>query len=130
MLYRFKGFDKAARRVLNEAVSTAASFGHTAAGTEHCLLAILREDEGEAAAFLLSRKIYGFRLARLICEEKRAEHAVLSVARHSERQLRAAMDEAVRTAHAAGEEKAAPLHLLAAFLEQECTARRMMEQLG
>ena len=59
MLYRFKGFDKAARRVLNEAVSTAASFGHTAAGTEHCLLAILREDEGEAAAFLLSRKIYG-----------------------------------------------------------------------
>ena len=26
--------------------------------------------EGEAAAFLLSRKIYGFRLARLICEEK------------------------------------------------------------
>ena len=70
MLYRFKGFDKAARRVLNEAVSTAASFGHTAAGTEHCLLAILREDEGEAAAFLLSRKIYGFRLARLICEEK------------------------------------------------------------
>lgn len=40
LLYRFKGFDKAARRVLNEAVSTAASFGHTAAGTEHCLLAI------------------------------------------------------------------------------------------
>ena len=70
LLYRFKGFDKAARRVLNEAVSTAASFGHAAAGTEHCLLAILREDEGEAAAFLLSRKIYGFRLARLICEEK------------------------------------------------------------
>ena len=45
-------------------------------------------------------------------------------------ELRAAMDEAVRTAHAAGEEKAAPLHLRAAFLEQECTARRMMEQLG
>ena len=83
MLYRFKGFDKAARRVLNEAVSTAASFGHAAAGTEHCLLAILREDEGEAAAFLLSRKIYGFRLARLICEE-RAEYALLPVARHGE----------------------------------------------
>ena len=36
----------------------------------------------------------------------------------------------MRTAQAAGEEKAGPLHLLAAFLQQECTARQMMEQLG
>ena len=116
--------------MLNEAVSTAASFGHTAAGTEHCLLAILREDEGEAAAFLLSRKIYGFRLARLICEEKGQNTPCYLWPGTVNAELRAAMDEAVRTAHAAGEEKAAPLHLLAAFLEQECTARRMMEQLG
>lgn len=130
MLYRFKGFDKAARRVLNEAVSTAASFGHAAAGTEHCLLAILREDEGEAAAFLLSRKIYGFRLARLICEEKGQNTPCYLWPGTVNAELRAAMDEAVRTAQAAGEEKAGPLHLLAAFLQQECTARQMMEQLG
>ena len=130
MLYRFKGFDKAARRVLNEAVSTAASFGHAAAGTEHCLLAILREDEGEAAAFLLSRKIYGFRLARLICEEKGQNTPCYLWPGTVNAELRAAMDEAVRTAQAAGEEKAGPLHLLTAFLQQECTARQMMEQLG
>lgn len=130
MLYRFKGFDKAARRVLNEAVSTAASFGHAAAGTEHCLLAILREDEGEAAAFLLSRKIYGFRLARLICEEKGQNTPCYLWPGTVNAELRAAMDEAVRTAQAAGEEKASPMHLLAAFLQQECTARQMMEQLG
>ena len=62
--------------------------------------------------------------------QKLIESQGMCFARPRRATLRAAMDEAVRTAHAAGEEKAAPLHLLAAFLEQECTARRMMEQLG
>ena len=56
-MYKFTGFTEKANRALNAAVEAAEDFGHTYIGSEHLLMGLLREDSGNAAAALASRKI-------------------------------------------------------------------------
>ena len=53
MNYTFSGFSKAGNAVVRGAIAAAQDMGHTYVGTEHLLLALVRDDTGEAAAFLL-----------------------------------------------------------------------------
>ena len=59
MNYTFSGFSKAGNAVVRGAIAAAQDMGHTYVGTEHLLLALVRDDTGEAAAFLLERQVYG-----------------------------------------------------------------------
>lgn len=56
-MYKFTGFTEKANRALNAAIETAEDYGHTYIGSEHLLMGLLREDSGNAANALSSRKI-------------------------------------------------------------------------
>ena len=69
MNYTFSGFSKAGNAVVRGAIAAAQDMGHTYVGTEHLLLALVRDDTGEAAAFLLERQVYGYQVGRLLREQ-------------------------------------------------------------
>ena len=69
MNYTFSGFSKAGNAVVRGAIAAAQDMGHTYVGTEHLLLALARDDTGEAAAFLLERQVYGYQVGRLLREQ-------------------------------------------------------------
>ena len=66
MNYTFSGFSKAGNAVVRGAIAAAQDMGHTYVGTEHLLLALARDDTGEAAAFLLERQVYSYQVGRLL----------------------------------------------------------------
>lgn len=54
-MYRFTGFTEKANRALNSAIETAEDLGHTYIGSEHLLMGIVREDNGQGTSILLSK---------------------------------------------------------------------------
>lgn len=61
-----KGFTVCATKCVASALEIAGEWGHIPADTSHLLLGILKEDQGEASAFLASRKIYYSQFAQQV----------------------------------------------------------------
>ena len=62
----FQRIFKGGQRRGAQPIAAAQDMGHTYVGTEHLLLALARDDTGEAAAFLLERQVYGYQVGRLL----------------------------------------------------------------
>lgn len=114
----FKGFRADAAKCMTAALEIAGQWGHIPADTSHLLLGILKEDTGEAAAFLASKKIRYSQLSQQI------------MARGVGEPLRLTPDDFTATAYRSLElafllgkssalEQAGPEHILRAVLEDE-----------
>ena len=130
MNYTFSGFSKAGNAVVRGAIAAAQDMGHTYVGTEHLLLALVRDDTGEAAAFLLERQIYGYQVGRLLREQVGCGRRTRLSPRDFTPALSKCVDCAVIEAKAVSDGKVEPVHLLAALLEAPATAGRILVQLG
>ena len=130
MNYTFSGFSKAGNAVVRGAIAAAQDMGHTYVGTEHLLLALVRDDTGEAAAFLLERQVYGYQVGRLLREQVGCGRRTRLSPRDFTPALSKCVDCAVIEAKAVSDGKVEPVHLLAALLEAPATAGRILVQLG
>ena len=65
-MFRFKGFTEKANVALNLAVESAQQMGHTYIGSEHLLLALVRESSGVAAHYLKERGVTEERLREAV----------------------------------------------------------------
>ena len=130
MNYTFSGFSKAGNAVVRGAIAAAQDMGHTYVGTEHLLLALARDDTGEAAAFLLERQVYGYQVGRLLREQVGCGRRTRLSPRDFTPALSKCVDCAVIEAKAVSDGKVEPVHLLAALLEAPATAGRILVQLG
>ena len=128
--YTFSGFSKAGNAVVRGAIAAAQDMGHTYVGTEHLLLALARDDTGEAAAFLLERQVYGYQVGRLLREQVGCGRRTRLSPRDFTPALSKCVDCAVIEAKAVSDGKVEPVHLLAALLEAPATAGRILVQLG
>ena len=124
MNYTFSGFSKAGNAVVRGAIAAAQDMGHTYVGTEHLLLALVRDDTGEAAAFLLERQVYGYQVGRLLREQVGCGRRTRLSPRDFTPALSKCVDCAVIEAKAVSDGKVEPVHLLAALLEAPATAGR------
>ena len=127
MNYTFSGFSKAGNAVVRGAIAAAQDMGHTYVGTEHLLV---RDDTGEAAAFLLERQVYGYQVGRLLREQVGCGRRTRLSPRDFTPALSKCVDCAVIEAKAVSDGKVEPVHLLAALLEAPATAGRILVQLG
>ena len=81
------------------------------------LLALVRDDTGEAAAFLLERQVYGYQVGRLLREQVGCGRRTRLSPRDFTPALSKCVDCAVIEAKAVSDGKVEPVHLLAALLE-------------
>ncbi|MEG2595184.1 MAG: ATP-dependent Clp protease ATP-binding subunit [Ruthenibacterium sp.] len=131
MFYTFSGFSSRANKVLSGAVTTAERMGHTYVGTEHLLLALLACDSGDAAAFLTEKKIYGYRICRLLETEVGHGAPTQLTPEDFSSALGKSLDFAVVEARAVHAGQVEPEHLLSATLENDkATAPRYLRTLG
>lgn len=136
-MYTFEGFTRQAGRAVNGALRRAGKMGHTWVGTEHLLLALAGEDTGEAAAFLLEKQVYAFRLGRLLAPQGAGAPLRLTPRDFTDN-LKKCLDLAALEAKAdcVGERgnlknvRTGAMHLLTAMLELPCTGRQMLQTLG
>lgn len=136
-MYTFTGFSRQAARAVNGAIRRAGQMGHTFVGTEHLLLALAGEDTGEAAAFLLERRVYAFRLGRMLAQQQGTGAPCRLTPLDFTDELNKCLDLAVLEART--ELPARPLrraaqvqaeHLLGALLQLPCAGRQMLTAFG
>ncbi|MEG0167037.1 MAG: ATP-dependent Clp protease ATP-binding subunit [Ruthenibacterium sp.] len=131
MFYTFSGFSARANKVLSGALAAAERMGHTYVGTEHLLLALLSCDSGDAAAFLTAKKIYGYRVCRLLETEIGHGAPTLLTPEDFTSALAKSIDFAVVEARAVRACQVEPEHLLSAAIENDkATATRYLRVLG
>ena len=129
MQYTFAGFTKESDALLCRAIDAAQELGHTYVGTEHLLLALLRQNT-EAAAFLAQKNITGVQVGQLMLQQIGQGHPTRLSPRDFTQALCHCLDRAFLEGRLSPQGKAAPQHLLGALLEAPATAGRMLAQLG
>ena len=131
MFYTFSGFSSRANKVVSGALATAERMGHTYVGTEHLLLALLACDSGDAATFLTEKKIYGYRVCRLLETEIGHGAPTQLTPEDFTSAFAKSLDFAVVEARAVRAGQVEPEHLLSAALENDkATAPRYLRTLG
>lgn len=130
MRYKFSGFSKAANALMHNAVRAAQDFGHTYIGTEHLLLAMLRDTAGEPAAFFAEKRIYGGDYARVLCEQIGCGQKTHVTPYDFTPELTRCLDRAVLEAKAITDDKIEPCHLLSALFDEPAQAGKLLQKLG
>lgn len=128
----FENYTDKAARVLKQAVKASRELGQNYTGTEHILLAILREKDCAAARLLAERKADEKTVTELIRDLISPENGVVLAEREgftprAEKVLEDACQEAVRF----HEKKAGTEHILIAILKDvECAASRLLNTMN
>ncbi len=129
MQYSFGGFSKESNTALNEAIRAAQELGHTYVGTEHLLLALLRQNAG-AASFLAEKKITSGQVGRLLLDQVGRGMPTRLSPRDFTPSLCRCLDQAAAEGQLAAHSKVTPEHLLSALLETPSTAGQLLCRLG
>ncbi len=130
MKYKFSGFSRQANAVMHNAVRAAQDLGHTYVGTEHLLLAMLRDTAGEPAAFFAEKRIYGGDYARVLCEQIGYGQKTGVTPADFTPELTRCLDRAVIEAKAVTDDKIEPRHLLSALFDEPAQAGKLLQKLG
>lgn len=130
MNYKFSGFSKQANTVMQNAVKAAQDLGHTYIGTEHLLLALLRDETGEPAAFFADKHVYGGDYARVLCEQVGRGKKTRLTPSDFTPELTRCLDRAVIEAKAVSNDKIEPRHLLTALFDAPSESGKLMQKLG
>ncbi len=125
----YKGFTRAAVKLLRRTIRTAGQMGCPQADTGHLLYALTLDDYGAAGHFLLERRLSPVAVrSKLTVPEGGRSHLA---APPPAPELRRAMDYAVLGAQSARQAKAGPEHLLCAMMEDgDCIGYTVMTALG
>ena len=99
---QYSGFTPRAASVLAGAQQAAQGMGHTYIGSEHLLLALLREGAGAAYTLLTQRRITAAKTERLLLQMVGRGHPTLLCAEDATEHYRAALEEALQEAQAGG----------------------------
>ena len=129
MQYTFGGFSKESNEVLCGAIRAAQELGHTYVGTEHLLLALLRQN-ADTAAFLAQKHVTGGQVGQLMLQQIGRGHPTRLSPRDFTPALCHCLDRALIDGRLSQRGKTTPQHLLGALLEAPSTAGRMLAQLG
>ena len=116
---QYSGFTPRAASVLAGAQQAAQGMGHTYIGSEHLLLALLREGAGAAYTLLTQRRITAAKAERLLLQMVGRGHPTLLCAEDATEHYRAALEEALQEAQAGGFLQAGTEHLLLSLCRQE-----------
>lgn len=128
---QYNGFTPRAAAALNGARLAAQQAGHTYIGSEHLLLALLREGAGAAYTLLSQRRITAGKTERALLQMVGRGHPTLLEAEETTAHFRAALEEARREAQNGGFLQAGTEHLLLALCQQEGSgAVRLMGKLS
>ena len=92
---QYSGFTPRAASVLAGAQQAAQGMGHTYIGSEHLLLALLREGAGAAYTLLTQRRITAAKAERLLLQMVGRGHPTLLCAEDATEHYRAALEEAL-----------------------------------
>ena len=125
----YKGFTRAAVKLLRRTIRTAGQMGCPQADTGHLLYALTLDDYGVAGHFLLERRLSPAAVrSKLTVPEGGRSHLA---APPPAPELQRAMDYAVLGAQSARQAKAGPEHLLCAMMEDgDCIGYTVMTALG
>lgn len=129
MHYRFNGFSKESDAALDEAIRAAQEMGHTYVGTEHLLLALLRQD-ADAASFLAEKRITSGQVGRLLLDQIGRGAPTRLSPRDFTPALCRCLDQAAAEGRLSARGKVTPEHLLGALLETPSTAGELLCRLG
>ena len=113
-----KGFTPQAIQCVQAALQLAGAWGHIPADTGHLLLGILKEDQGEASAFLLRRRVGYSALAAQVCSRGCGEPVRLTPDDFTGK-ARQCLEVAMLLGRVSPTGQAGPQHLLRAVLEDE-----------
>ena len=128
---QYNGFTPRAASALAGAQQAAQQAGHTYIGSEHLLLALLREGAGAAYTLLAQRRLTAGKAERALLQMVGRGHPTLLEPEETTVHYRAAMEEALREAQAGGFLQAGTEHLLLALCGQEGSgAMQLMQKLG
>lgn len=129
-MYVFSDCNRRASAVLTDAVRMAGAHGHTYVGTEHLLLAILRQDSGGARAALIRRRAWPYEAERALLGMIECGEPARLTPDDFTPELSRCVELAVVDAAASRARGASPEHLLAAALENNTAAARMLRRMG
>lgn len=99
---QYNGFTPRAASALAGAQQAAQQAGHTYIGSEHLLLALLREGAGAAYTLLAQRRLTAGKAERALLQMVGRGHPTLLEPEETTVHYRAAMEEALREAQAGG----------------------------
>ncbi|MEG0764008.1 MAG: ATP-dependent Clp protease ATP-binding subunit [Oscillospiraceae bacterium] len=130
-MYFYKGLSHHACGVVECARKLACEYGHIFVGTEHLLIAILKNDGGTACSFLVSRHIFGCKAEGLIKNQLGIGAKTHLTPKDFSSHLLKCLDFAAVGAKAAHSNKIDTQHLLASMLEDETAGgTKLLVQLG
>lgn len=106
--------------------------GHLYIGSEHVLFALLQVDDGNAAGFLIEKRIFGYMVASAIeAMVGKGVPSTVTLQQDATPTLRRALQQAQRQSETQREKETQPEHILYSLLcMTECTAARLLVQLG
>ena len=116
---QYNGFTPRAAAALEGAQRAAQQAGHTYIGSEHLLLALLREGAGAAYTLLFQRRVTAGKTERALLQMVGRGHPTLLESEETTVHYRAAVEEALREAQMGGFLQAGTEHLLLAILQQD-----------
>ena len=112
---QYNGFTPRAAAALEGAQRAAQQAGHTYIGSEHLLLALLREGAGAAYTLLFQRRVTAGKTERALLQMVGRGHPTLLESEETTVHYRAAVEEALREAQMGGFLQAGTEHLLLAL---------------
>ena len=128
---QYNGFTPRAAAALEGAQRAAQQAGHTYIGSEHLLLALLREGAGAAYTLLFQRRVTAGKTERALLQMVGRGHPTLLESEETTVHYRAAVEEALREAQMGGFLQAGTEHLLLALCgQQDSGAVRLMNKLA
>lgn len=128
---QYNGFTPRAAAALEGAQRAAQQAGHTYIGSEHLLLALLREGAGAAYTLLFQRRVTAGKTERALLQMVGRGHPTLLESEETTVHYRAAVEEALRKAQMGGFLQAGTEHLLLALCgQQDSGAVRLMNKLA
>ena len=127
---QYNGFTPRAAAALEGAQRAAQQAGHTYIGSEHLLLALLREGAGAAYTLLFQRRVTAGKTERALLQMVGRGHPTLLESEETTVHYRAAVEEALREAQMGGFLQAGTEHLLLALMRKGMVDIPLMFALG
>lgn len=126
-----EGYTKKAQHILETALSHAEQLGHTFVGSEHLLLAMLRDGNNVGAAILRTNHINLRNYHQAMVREIGRGNAVSLTETAYTPALRRILEQAKQLAHSGGQGLVGTEHLLLAVLQEEqCGAAALLRSMG
>jgi len=124
-------FTQKATNVLNLSLRIASEMGHTYIGSEHLLLALIREDSGIAAHYLAEREATAEKVQSAITEAAGVGSPTSLSATDMTPRTKSIIESALYESQHGGQDYIGTEHLLLALLgERDCVAVRILESIG